>query len=276
MLWMEWDGHSIHLFNLESKARCTYQLNPPFEIPLFSRTLILPLGGIFLCGGRASQDSYGLRTAWLIDTPQFTWTELDNMKNGHSNHFICLYRDYIFVVAGCDEKNRFTNKCEKFSLITHKWESICSTNEIRDSISGCIDSEANFIYIAGGRIDNGHLARTIERYSIASNFWILLDIELPVAVDMHALFKLPGPGARFILFGGLDEEQNPTNQTCLIDLHAKRAERVTGMQTVGGCIVNEIRVYEGHLYSYIFQGYSSRRFERWSLATEQWEQIVPI
>jgi hypothetical protein len=89
------------------------------------------------------------------------------MRNGHSNHFACFVRGFVYVVAGCDEKNRFTNKCEKLNLYTLKWEPISSTNEIRDSISGTQAADLNSIFIAGGRIDNGCLARSMERYSIS-------------------------------------------------------------------------------------------------------------
>ena len=93
------------------------------------------------------------------------------MKHGHSNHYIAHLSGFIYVIAGCDEKNRFTNKCERLNLYTKTWSPIASTNEIRDSIGGVMVPSLNSLFIAGGRVDNDCLATTMERYSIASNVW---------------------------------------------------------------------------------------------------------
>ena len=60
------------------------------------------------------------------------------------------------------------------------------------------------IYIAGGRIDNGLLATSMERYSITRKTWTILKPKMPYSVDMHGLILLPGPGTRLLLFAGLD------------------------------------------------------------------------
>jgi N-acetylneuraminic acid mutarotase len=134
------------------------------------------------------------------------------MRQGHSNHFVLFNEGLIYVLAGCNENNRFTNKCERFSLETNTWESIASLNETRDSISGTLDRRKNCLFIAGGRIDNGVLSNGIEKYDIEKNYWKELSIRLPYSVDMHGLVLLPSAGTKLLLFAGLDTNQQSTNR----------------------------------------------------------------
>lgn len=153
------------------------------------------------------------------------------MITGHSNHHISHLNGFIYVIAGCDEKNRFTNKCERLNLFTRKWSRIASTNEIRDSIGGVMVPSLNSLFIAGGRVDNACLATTMERYSITSNVWTCLAVELPYGVDMHGIVQIPGRGLRFLLFAGLDEEQNTSNKTCIIDCDSNTTTQIDDMKT---------------------------------------------
>jgi len=92
----------------------------------------------------------------------------------------------------------------------------------------------------------------MERYSIASNVWTQLAVELPYGVDMHGIVQIPGRGLKFLLFAGLDEEQNTSNRSCIIDCDNNTTTPIDDMETAGGCIVNETRIYGGYLYTYIF------------------------
>jgi hypothetical protein len=214
---------------------------------------MLPSGAIFVCGGRRESNSYGLKEDWLIyPHEEFRWEQLPDMLCGHSNHFIIYYDDHIYVLAGCNEANRFTNKCERFSVKANQWESIASLNETRDSISGTLDRRKHCLYIAGGRIDNGVLSCGFEKYHITKNYWKELSIKLPYCVDMHGLILLPGAGTRLVLFAGLDASQASTNRCCFINLEKNISVEIDPMVTGGGCVVNEPRLYGNYVYTFLF------------------------
>jgi hypothetical protein len=161
-----------------------------------------------LCGGRQEANTNGLKDCHLINPlDDWTRTKLPSMTYGHSNHYITYLNSSIYVVAGCDEGNRFCNKCERFDLGTCTWNVIASTNETRDSIHGALDYRHRLIYIAGGRIDNGILAHTVEVYNIETDMWRIIPVTLPYSVDMHGMVLIPGEGTKLLIFAGLDINQ---------------------------------------------------------------------
>jgi len=70
-------------------------------VPLFSRSVILPNGYMFLCGGRTDANSDGLRDNWLVKPDNnWSWEANPPMIYGHSNHYIAYINNDIYVVAG--------------------------------------------------------------------------------------------------------------------------------------------------------------------------------
>ena len=122
MHWLEWGGDVIHYIDLRTLERSTYLMPPGVVNPLFSRSITLPENKIFLCGGRFDTNGKGLKHNFIIHPDEsFSWERNPDMIFGHSNHFAGYCSNYIYVIAGCDEANNFTDKCEKFSLTKRTW-----------------------------------------------------------------------------------------------------------------------------------------------------------
>ena len=111
------------------------------------------------------------------------------MLYGHSNHCLVYYNFEIFVIAGCDETNKFTNKCEKYHLETKTWQKIIGTNSIRDSCAAF--PFQNKIYLYGGRVDNGMLLDNFEIYDIYNNLWTEIPFHTKCPANINGFYLVP-------------------------------------------------------------------------------------
>lgn len=272
--WSHWGSNSLYFLDIETREREKLSLGPDFTIPLFSRTALLPDGDVFLCGGRTAANGFSLKTCWRLsphsDSPVSCMPDL---LFGRSNHWVLFYLDYIYVISGCDQNNKFTNKCERFSLTTHTWQMISGTNETRDSVSAVCDARFDCLYTAGGRIDNGILANSVERYEVGANVWTLLSVRLPFAGSMQGIAVLPGCGTRLLVFGGLTPANQATTRVAIVDIERETAFEVAAMKGDGGCIVDAPVVYGGSVYTLAFSGFAARTWEKWSGRFEEWESL---
>ena len=274
LLWSHWGSNSVYFLDIETRKNEKVALGSDFMIPLFSRSVLLPDGDVFLCGGRTEASGFSLKTCWrLSPRSKSPVSPIPDLLYGRSNHWALYYFDHIYVIAGCDQNNKFTNKCERFSLTTQTWETIAGTNETRDSVSAVSDTRFDCIYIAGGRIDNGILANSVERYEVGRNIWVLLSVRLPFSGSMQGIALLPGTGTRLLVFGGLTPANQATARTALVDLGTETALEVGAMKGDGGCIVDAPLVYAGSVYTLAFSGFAARTWEKWSTEYEEWESL---
>ena len=272
--WAYWGSNSIYFLDIETRKSQKLPLGADFKIPLFSRTVLLADGNIFVCGGRTEASGMSLKTCWLLPHHSDSQiTPLPDLLYGRSNHWALLHSSHIYVIAGCDQNNKFTNKCERFSLTTQTWQMIAGTNETRDSVSAVADTRFDCIYTAGGRIDNGVLARSVERYDVGRNMWVLLGVRLPFAGSMLGVALLPGTGTRLLVFGGLTAANQATKRAVLVDINRETVLEIGEMKGDGGCIVDMPLVYGGSVYALVFSGIAARTWEKWSIEYEEWEAL---
>ena len=223
---------------------------------------------IVACGGRDTPSSNGLRKAFMIKTDPIRVEHLPDMKSGRANHCLIYFDRYVYVIGGCDHDNRYTNRVERLNLSNFMWEDTASCNEIRDSTSGVGVERENALYVFGGRIGNASICRTIEKYIIASNIWI--SIHLKIGYDSMVLGSIMISPTKILIFGGQTGLAQPLKNCNIIDLEQNTVKELSDMNSIGGCVVNEPILFNNKVYSYVFQGSTSRSIEFWDIATETW------
>lgn len=268
--WLEWGNTSIHMFNLRTHSIQSKGLADGFVIPYYCRSAITPDGRVFMCGGRDAPNDFGIRLCWIMDLETFDPVSVSEMSIGRSNHWVLYYQDFIYVIGGCDHENHFTNACERYNLETDCWELIASTNRVTDSVCAVVIEEENCFYTFGGREDNGILNDTIEKYYVAENRWVLLNVRLPYKSHLCGAAILPGDSHKILIFGGQNESSSYHDTSCIFDYKENTVEETEAMKSEGGCIVNTPIVLENEIITSVFEGYYWRTYQRYDISEQLW------
>ena len=105
--------------------------------------------------------------------------KLDKMNKLRYIFNAVYFNKYIYVLGGRDYGNDETavlKNCERFNLISNKWETIADLNIARCSaMSITLD---NFIVIGGGFVSPQKRECSFESYAPDTNTWCLMGIEL--------------------------------------------------------------------------------------------------
>lgn len=272
MHWQEWSESYLHLTDLTTATRTSQPL-PDYKVfPYYCRAISIPYNRIFVCGGRDNPNSPGLRLCWILQLkPQLSLQLGPPMATGRSNHCMALCKDFLYILGGCDEKNAFTNQCERLNLKTYEWERIMSTNEIRDTAAGAGLPARNVLYICGGRIENTVTSNTFEKYEIGKDVWYHIPVKLPLGTSVHGVAHLPGEPDKLLVFAGQDAQGASLVKACIMNMGNGKAEREFEMPCKGGCVVNETKLVAGKVYMLLFHGYNTRSLESWDVANSEWK-----
>jgi hypothetical protein len=108
-------------------------------------------------------------------------------------------------------------------------------------------------------------------YTPSTDIWVELSFTLPTPADMHGAIFLST--TQILIFAGFDTEANALNTSIIFDLESGESHECEPMVSHGGCIVSEIVCFENYVYTFIFQGYTSRNLERWDRNTQLWESL---
>lgn len=269
--WVEWSGCSLHLYNVQTRAMLSMQISTRFIVPLYSRSLHLGGDTLFLCGGRETLESKGIRKCWFLRISDWDIQSGPDSLLGHANHSVQFFEKRIYVLGGCDHDNAFTSQCESLDLPESHWSLMPSMQEIRDSVASLIDKRGRKLYVFGGRLQANTCHDSIEMYAIDAQIWSTLCVHLPYRIYMHGVVQLPYDG-RILLFGGLTEQDMKTGRTTLINLSSESAVEIATMPSCG-CITDEVRIIGKSVLVSVFYGYASRQINKLDLETLSWELI---
>lgn len=268
--WCEWNDRSIHVIELETFKRTSTVLPDNKSFPYYCRSVSLPHKQILVCGGRKAANLTGLADTFIVHLEENNRIEqVDPMKIGKSNHVLLYFEGFVYCIAGCDSTNQFSNKCERFNVSTLKWEMITSCNVLRDTCSACGIEDENCIYVFGGRIGNQLFTQSIEKYFVMRNSWEVLSFKMPHVTSVHGCTSLGNN--KVLIFAGQDYDSKPLKTTYLCDLKSQTFELIEETKSKGGCIVNEVIIYQNKVYAYFFQGFTSRLLESWAISKQEWQ-----
>jgi hypothetical protein len=160
----QWKSRQIHTYNLVNGEVETVLINAGFNIPLFSRSIAIENGDIYLTGGQYKP--YYLRTTFFFDEGSNTLEKKADMTLARGDHSLIYLAGYIYAIG-----SYMNNKtCERYNVLKNKWAPISSMN-IGRAGSGLCTFDNAYIYAFGGRNGKRTILNAIECYSIENDIW---------------------------------------------------------------------------------------------------------
>mmetsp|Transcript_34419 Transcript_34419/g.60341 ORF Transcript_34419/g.60341 Transcript_34419/m.60341 type:complete len:542 (+) Transcript_34419:727-2352(+) len=156
----------------------------------------LPNGYLFITGGKPSKEQGALSHAFYFDPVNIEDIEAPRMIEAHSSHIFIRVGNFVYAVSGKNANNLIHRSAERFNLDTESWESVADISIGRTCAANC--NIGDFIYVFGGyetRVEN-----SIERYSISSNSWTLMNLLLPEKMWQASAFPLNSH--QILIYGG--------------------------------------------------------------------------
>eukprot|EP00353_Schmidingerella_taraikaensis_P013132 CAMPEP_0185572248 /NCGR_PEP_ID=MMETSP0434-20130131/4207_1 /TAXON_ID=626734 ORGANISM="Favella taraikaensis, Strain Fe Narragansett Bay" /NCGR_SAMPLE_ID=MMETSP0434 /ASSEMBLY_ACC=CAM_ASM_000379 /LENGTH=162 /DNA_ID=CAMNT_0028188045 /DNA_START=1611 /DNA_END=2099 /DNA_ORIENTATION=- len=140
-----------------------------------------------------------------------------------------FHEGYIYVIGGLNYAEKCLKKCERFRFVLpdeavgtksqgwfdntealERWKKIADMREPRKNASS-VSMTADTIYVFGGTSNTTQTLSSIEHYSIASNRWQLLKVQMPRALCFLSTFKLTS--TQVLILGGSMRENPPPKST---------------------------------------------------------------
>ena len=121
--------------------------------------------------------------------------------------FACVldaFEQYIYVIGGYSAPNSqeppaILNNCERFRLVSRKWEEIEPLNVGRMNPGICTFGGVR-IYVFGGTRERSFVS-SIERYNSELNIWNPLEIQLPIPISN--IFTKQVSNSHILIAGGV-------------------------------------------------------------------------
>jgi hypothetical protein len=220
--WFEWEKRDLHLFNVVDYSYQIVKLVIPFKIPLFSRSIMVPSGGIFLIGGEDSENG-AKKDVYCFDT---TTMDVDHslhpkcpMLNRKFDFTLCYHKGFIYLICGKDSESAVVETCERYDVSRNQWSSIAPINRKRYAASAVSVRETDKIYLFGGRSDyNNNMMEAIEEYSVVRDKWAVIELQTPhewTPVEVCSSIQVQ-PNV-ILIFGGSDANIEDSRQSYLFD-----------------------------------------------------------
>ena len=235
----------LHYIDLEllvnsSKASFnTVELDIPFTIPPFHKSISVPNGDIYLVGGSDLQNSSKkLDTTYLFDFENASLTPKAHMNIPRSSFAICYMNRFIYAIGGLTNNSNFTSTCERYDISANKWTSIAHLNH--DVLAPCVTPFNNkYLFKFGGNSPENKLETFIERYDPLKNVWTPCNVRVELPDGMKpSQFKILNTSAcvqvnqqDIYIFGGYLEDNTSSNQTFLFKVQDELDEQyvITGV-----------------------------------------------
>lgn len=263
--WIQWN--SPYLFVYNSEFVVTRHELKDYKIPHFCRSIATP-NGIMICGGRLEADSKGLHSSVLVLLDTFTVKPLPNMNFGKANQVLIYYDGDVYAIGGCDHDNKYSNRVEKYSFEFNNWQILASTNKTRDSSTAIVRESEKAIYVFGGRFGGALITNSIEKYLIATNVWVSIDLVLTMSSMVLGSVKISD--SQFLVFAGQNEISQPLKFCNLVDLEKNQVTQLNEFKD-GGCIVNEPILVGNKVACLVFVGANARKVHYWNCETLNWD-----
>lgn len=211
----------------------TLKLDIDFRIPHFHKSVITPMGEIYLTGGTPPGPSpTKSRLVFLLDWSVPTLLPSFPMLSPRSSHAICYSSGFIYVIGGFTTGQSITTKCEKLRVGERDgkrggregegregWKAIASLN--LGMVAGCVcGAGEKYLFKFGGLGESLSPNPSIERYDIERDLWKLIQIEETTKLSLSSKKAggLLSTSAclqinrnEILIFGGYNEDNEASN-----------------------------------------------------------------
>ena len=93
----QWKSRQIHTYNLVNGELETTYIETSFNIPLFSRSIAIETGDIYLTGGLVKP--YYLKTTFFLDEASNSFTKKADMNLPRADHSLIYLAGYIYAIG---------------------------------------------------------------------------------------------------------------------------------------------------------------------------------
>ena len=122
-----------------------------FEVPLYSRSIAIEKGSIYLIGGYIKRQNLYLKNCYRFDEIFNQLEKKADMFLPHADHSLCSIESFIYVV-GTFFNNRVYGDCERYDVQKNKWKQIAPLNIPRSGVALC-SFKNQYLFAFGGRVD---------------------------------------------------------------------------------------------------------------------------
>jgi hypothetical protein len=144
----------------------------------------LPKGSLLITGG-GDEDDIAVREVVKVDTlREYAVCSQPPMHTPRHYHAAVYHSQYLYVLGGFDDT--CLSECERYSCAESQWE-VLPALPVACSAMSAVEWE-NSLYALGGFDDEGDLD-TVQKLSLHSLTWELMQLKLPQAVHYFACFK---------------------------------------------------------------------------------------
>jgi hypothetical protein len=270
---MEWGERSIHVYNSQNFIETTQLLPSQQSALIYCRTVNLPFGQVFMCGGRKTAADFSLADSFIIhfEDGKVKMRQVKEMIDGRSNHLVVYCNDFVYVVGGLNSKNVYTKKSMRWSLRTEIWSSIADISEDKDTLGGCCDVIRDWIFVLGGK--NSECCFAVEKYVVAEDSWQVLSVVTPYDCCLHGVYYFPHNQSALI-FAGQNEAGTPLTSSCMINFETGEVSMKANLPSKGGPVTEQPLWYNGKVLALIFEGFFIRKLLSYDISGDTWKAIL--
>jgi lambda repressor-like predicted transcriptional regulator len=173
------DTNQLCRVNLLTGEQSEYEA-PNYQLNYYCRWSELPEGSLLLTGGD------GCTNAVKIDTlREYAVSRQPPMHTARGCHTAVYHSQYVYVLGGSN--GRYLSECERYVCAESRWEVLAALPVAGAGMSAVkLD---NSLYALGGYVSGARALDTVQKLSLDSLTWQLMQLKLPQASLCFPCFK---------------------------------------------------------------------------------------
>ena len=199
------------------------ELNIKTLVPLRHRSVITPIGDIFLTGGSRGEEQ--LAYTYKLNYLNGALLPKRLMAYTRKSHGFCYLDGYLYALGGYNDEFGSLAYCERYDIAHDKWTPIASMNNASSSPSICTFRN-QYIFKFGGLTGVAAVAEQIEKYDVKTDKWSVYQVRNTQEELGKLDFKIYWLSAscqindnNILVFGGCDENNTGTKQCFLFEVN---------------------------------------------------------
>jgi hypothetical protein len=171
--------NQLHRVNLLTGEKSSHKV-PRYQFKRYCRWSELPGGRLLITGGDPA-----VRDVVKIDTlREYAASSQPPMHTARWGHVAVYHSQYVYVLGGFNLL--YLSECERYSCAESRWEVLPALPVAGVAMSG-VEVE-NSVYALGG-YDGSRALDTVQKLSLDSLTWQLMQLKLPQAASSFPCFK---------------------------------------------------------------------------------------
>jgi hypothetical protein len=137
-------------------------------------------GSLLITGGNP-----GLRDAVMLEAGTFAVSPVPPMHTARWSHAVVYHSQYVYVLGGINGSTM--SECERYVCAESRWE-VLPALPVAASQMSAVELD-NSVYALGGFVVGGIFLDTVQKLSLDSLTWELMELKLPQPARLFPCFK---------------------------------------------------------------------------------------